>query len=187
MSAEAIAKALGGRKAGAAWMARCPAHQDREPSLSIADGDNGRVLVHCYAGCEQLRVITELRFRGLWPSAEQPLGRSPGEASSAFHWKYAGLLWREGLIISGTLAANGAKSDATPQATAARTKADPITKFAIFEARTEARAILFAATEFDLHEAVDVLQADAVTSGLVDQIGQDAVQVMISDAFARVR
>lgn len=32
MSAEAIAKALGGRKAGAPWMARCPAHQDREPS-----------------------------------------------------------------------------------------------------------------------------------------------------------
>ena len=37
MTAEAIAKALGGRKAGAAWMARCPAHDDRAPSLAIAD------------------------------------------------------------------------------------------------------------------------------------------------------
>ena len=36
MTAETIAKALGGRKRGAAWMARCPAHDDREPSLSIS-------------------------------------------------------------------------------------------------------------------------------------------------------
>ena len=37
MNAETIAKALGGRKAGGDWMARCPAHEDREPSLSISD------------------------------------------------------------------------------------------------------------------------------------------------------
>lgn len=41
MTAESIAKALGGRKAGAAWMARCPAHEDREPSLSIKDRAKG--------------------------------------------------------------------------------------------------------------------------------------------------
>jgi putative DNA primase/helicase len=52
MTAENIAKALGGRKIGTAWMARCLAHHDREPSLSIADGDNGKVLVRCHAGCE---------------------------------------------------------------------------------------------------------------------------------------
>ncbi len=37
MSAKTIAKALGGRKAGGGWMARCPAHDDRKPSLSIRD------------------------------------------------------------------------------------------------------------------------------------------------------
>jgi hypothetical protein len=37
MSAEAVAKTLDGRKVGAAWMARCPAHDDRAPSLSSAD------------------------------------------------------------------------------------------------------------------------------------------------------
>ena len=42
MTAQAIAKALGGRKVGAAWMARCPAHDDREPSLSIRQGKGGR-------------------------------------------------------------------------------------------------------------------------------------------------
>ena len=68
MSAEIIAKALGGRKAGAAWMVRCPAHQDREPSLSIKDADNGKVLVHCHAGCDQQQVIATLKARGIWTS-----------------------------------------------------------------------------------------------------------------------
>jgi putative DNA primase/helicase len=66
MKAETIAKALGGRKAGGTWMARCPAHDDREPSLSIRDADHGKVLVRCHAGCDQGRVITALRSRGLW-------------------------------------------------------------------------------------------------------------------------
>ena len=47
-------------------MARCPAHDDREPSLSIRDGGDGRVLVHCHAGCEQWRVIEVVRSRRLW-------------------------------------------------------------------------------------------------------------------------
>ena len=62
MTAEAIAKALGVRKVGAAWVARCPAHEDREPSLSIAHGDNGKVLVRCHAGCEQHRVIAAMQI-----------------------------------------------------------------------------------------------------------------------------
>ncbi len=55
MKAETIARALGGRKAGGGWMARCPAHADREPSLSIRDGDGNKVLVRCHAGCDQAR------------------------------------------------------------------------------------------------------------------------------------
>ena len=65
MKAEAIAKALGGRKAGGGWMARCPAHDDREPSLSIRDKD-GKVLVRCHAGCDQGRVIAALRVHPIW-------------------------------------------------------------------------------------------------------------------------
>jgi predicted branched-subunit amino acid permease len=61
------------------------------------------------------------------------------------------------------------------------------TKLVIFTARCEARAILYAACEFDLHEAVDVLQAHALASGLVDEIGQDAVQAIISEPLGRVR
>jgi DNA-binding transcriptional regulator YiaG len=32
------------RKSGKGWMARCPAHEDRTPSLSVSEGDDGRVL-----------------------------------------------------------------------------------------------------------------------------------------------
>ena len=66
IKAETIAKALGGRKSGAGWMAPCPGHDDREPSLSICDAEDGKVLVCCHAGCVQQRVIANLRSRGLW-------------------------------------------------------------------------------------------------------------------------
>jgi hypothetical protein len=33
------------------WTARCPAHADKNPSLSVSEGDDGRVLVKCFAGC----------------------------------------------------------------------------------------------------------------------------------------
>jgi 5S rRNA maturation endonuclease (ribonuclease M5) len=42
------------------WMARCPAHNDTNPSLSIAEAPDGRVLVHCFAGCATDDVLTEL-------------------------------------------------------------------------------------------------------------------------------
>ncbi len=66
MTAEAIAVALGGHKTGNGWTVCCPAHDDARPSLSISDGKNGKVLFHCFAGCEQARVIAALKSRGLW-------------------------------------------------------------------------------------------------------------------------
>lgn len=66
MTAEAIAGALGGRRVGSGWMAPCPAHDDRKPSLAIHEGEDGKVLIKCHAGCEQARVIEALRARGLW-------------------------------------------------------------------------------------------------------------------------
>lgn len=69
MNAEAIARALGGHRAGATWMARCPAHEDRLPSLAIRDGHDGRVLVRCHAGCPQREVIAALRERDLWSAS----------------------------------------------------------------------------------------------------------------------
>ena len=73
-SATTIATALQGRRAGYGWMACCPAHEDRTPSLSICDGED-KVLVHCHAGCEQDQVIAALRSRGLWEQTGEPRRR----------------------------------------------------------------------------------------------------------------
>jgi hypothetical protein len=39
------------------WTARCPAHADKGPSLAVREGDDGRVLLHCFAGCETANVL----------------------------------------------------------------------------------------------------------------------------------
>ena len=71
-AAETIAKALGGRRTGSGWSARCPLHDDRNASLSISSGKDGKVLVHCHAGCNQREVfIAVVRKRGM-------LGKSGG-------------------------------------------------------------------------------------------------------------
>ncbi len=62
----AIVKALGGRWRGESALCRCPAHDDRDPSLSVTV-ESGTVLVHCHAGCSQDAVIAALQARGLWP------------------------------------------------------------------------------------------------------------------------
>jgi putative DNA primase/helicase len=72
--AQAIAAALGGQKSGSAWMACCPAHNDKNPSLSIRAVDGNRVLVHCFAGCPQDAVVAALRQRGLWRNPRRPRG-----------------------------------------------------------------------------------------------------------------
>ncbi|MDD2349542.1 MAG: hypothetical protein PHS50_14945, partial [Kiritimatiellae bacterium] len=45
------------------WMARCPAHDDRNPSLSVSEGDGGRVLFNCFAGCAAEAVAAALGLK----------------------------------------------------------------------------------------------------------------------------
>ncbi len=42
------------------YKARCPAHEDENPSLSVSEGDEGRVLLYCHAGCEIEAVLEAL-------------------------------------------------------------------------------------------------------------------------------
>lgn len=69
---EKIISALHGlRKTGAGrWLARCPSHEDRSPSLSIRELDDGRVLMHCFAGCSVSDVVSAigLEMHDLFPS-----------------------------------------------------------------------------------------------------------------------
>ena len=52
-----------------------------------------------------------------------------------------------------------------------------------FTERAEARAFLWSIGEFSLSDAVDVLQHDAKRDGLIDRVGQEAVQAILADAF----
>jgi hypothetical protein len=82
---EAITQALGGRRCGRGYIARCPAHDDRSPSLSIRE-HGGKILVHCHAGCPQPDVIAELRARGLWPQEERIQRSPPDRKRLAREW-----------------------------------------------------------------------------------------------------
>jgi CHC2 zinc finger len=59
------------KRSGKGWVARCPAHEDRHPSLSVGVGDDGRVLLHCYAGCDVQAVVAALglQMADLYPDA----------------------------------------------------------------------------------------------------------------------
>jgi putative DNA primase/helicase len=50
-AASDLAHRLNATRTGAGWTARCPAHHDRTASLSIGEGQDGKLLVHCHAGC----------------------------------------------------------------------------------------------------------------------------------------
>lgn len=55
---EALPKAR--PQADGSWKAACPAHEDRAPSLTWTTGPDGRVLVHCHAGCEPEAIVAAL-------------------------------------------------------------------------------------------------------------------------------
>ena len=57
----------------------------------------------------------------------------------------------------------------------------------VFEGRCWTRATLYAAGEFDLQQAVDELQAAAIATRLVADIGQDRCQQIMAEAFLKVR
>jgi len=74
MTLDALARSLQAKKSGSTWMARCPAHKDSNPSLSVREV-NGKVLVHCHAGCSQEDVIAALKSRGAWKAQPAPQNR----------------------------------------------------------------------------------------------------------------
>jgi putative DNA primase/helicase len=76
------------RKQGSGFTALCPAHSDRNPSLSVIRGDDGRVLVRCHAGCtvEEVTAAVGLELRDLFP---QDRNSSNGARTLAATYDYA--------------------------------------------------------------------------------------------------
>jgi hypothetical protein len=62
-------------------MGRCPAHKDRRASLSLRELDDGRVLLHCFAGCEVDAVVSAmgLQMEDLFPPRPVAAGGASGE------------------------------------------------------------------------------------------------------------
>jgi len=56
------------REVRGGWKSRCPAHDDPDPSLSVSLGIDGRVLLHCFGGCDTASVlhVIGLKFRDLF-------------------------------------------------------------------------------------------------------------------------
>jgi len=77
----------GVRRSGSGYEARCPNHDDRQPSLTIATGEDGRVLLHCHAGCETEAVCGAigLRMSNLFPSSDNTNGRGRVVATYDYH------------------------------------------------------------------------------------------------------
>ncbi len=83
MNAQELTSALAGRWIGNSGEARCPSHPDKTPSLGIRDGDDGKVLTHCFAGCAPEAVWAALVARGLVQRAEGPRRRRPPQPQPA--------------------------------------------------------------------------------------------------------
>lgn len=67
------------------WYARCPAHDDKSPSLSIRDTGE-KILIHCFAGCDSEDVLTAvgLAWNDLYPDPWQCAAQRPNEGAQKY-------------------------------------------------------------------------------------------------------
>lgn len=66
------------------WVACCPAHDDQDPSLSITEASDGKVLLKCWAGCSAAEIVgaVGLEMRDLFPDGDR-LPRRTGPSRTA--------------------------------------------------------------------------------------------------------
>ncbi|WP_229582889.1 toprim domain-containing protein [Paracoccus sp. S-4012] len=103
--------ALGGRWHGRYGLTCCPAHADRNPSMTLADGSNGQLLLHCKAGCAFRDIVAALRRRGLLDARDRLPPPDPheivrrhaaDEAAAAKRERQAQAIWTEAVPVTGT-------------------------------------------------------------------------------------
>lgn len=94
------------RKNGAGWTARCPAHEDKTASLSIAVGNDGRLLLHCFAMCGIHDVlgsiglsVSDLFPRRLVDSTPEQRREARRHALQTHTVAAAGVLEREAVVV----------------------------------------------------------------------------------------
>jgi len=84
-ASELIKRFDNGRQNGKGYSARCPAHDDEKNSLSVDTGDDGRLLLHCHAGCPAADVVRAvgLTLRDLMPSSN---GNGKGQIVATYDY-----------------------------------------------------------------------------------------------------
>ena len=67
------------RKSQSGWRAQCPAHDDNQPSLSVSEGREGKVLIRCHAGCETPSIVAAIgmTMRDLMPASRWGVDETP--------------------------------------------------------------------------------------------------------------
>lgn len=88
------------------WIARCPGHQDKSPSLSVKQCDDGTILLHDFGGCSPADILAAvgLELADLFPKRLKP--RTTEERKAALQafkrdsWRAAlGVLAREATVV----------------------------------------------------------------------------------------
>lgn len=117
MTASALLGKLDGvRKTGPdRWVALCPNHEDRSPSLAVRETADGLVLVHCFAGCSALDVLAAvgLTFSDIYPD-RLPDHRYPRQSRTFHAGDILECVAIEALTVAvcaGTLAQGGSLSE----------------------------------------------------------------------------
>lgn len=97
---------LGGTWSRGRGMCRCPAHEDRTPSLSVTLGSRA-ILFHCFAGCSNEAVLTALGRRGVVMGALFDGGGAPPRSTSRDNTASDNIqrLWREAACLRDSPAA----------------------------------------------------------------------------------
>ncbi len=88
MTGAELAARVDGRRNGAGWSAKCPAHEDRRASLSIGEGDDGRALLKCHAGCGLGAILDKLGLReaDLFPAREPGAAHARGRIVATYDY-----------------------------------------------------------------------------------------------------
>lgn len=98
---ELVTRLQGVKSTPNGYSARCPSHDDRNNSLSIAEGDDGRILLKDFAGCTPEAIVKELGFtmadlfypngspsrkreKGVPPKSDATVQRVPGCTLAAY-------------------------------------------------------------------------------------------------------
>lgn len=109
MQAEYITKALNGKWYGRYGIAFCPVHDNRcTPSLSVSEGDNGKLLVYCHAGCNSVDILKTLSQKGFLENFQQSKSyHNHARKQTSSHYdtsQFIAKILQESCPIDGTLA-----------------------------------------------------------------------------------